>query len=160
MTVLISIPTRFNATQREAIGLDIVSRIVERTESGLDINGNPFAPYKQSYKQTLDYQIGHAGSSTVNLTLSGEMLGSISIVGHGPGFIKLGFDDSSAAQKAKWIQAPTGQKSGKQSPRKFLGINEKDLNKILAKYESSDVAFNTNATRDLSENLIRRLLGF
>jgi len=160
MTVLISIPTRFNATQREAIGLDIINRIVERTEAGLDVNGNPFAPYKQSYKQTLDYKVGHGSSSKVNLTLTGEMLGSISIVANGPGFIKLGFDDSSASEKAKWVQAPTGQKAGKQSPRKFLGINEKDLNKILTKYESSDVAFNTNATRDLSENIIRRILGF
>jgi hypothetical protein len=160
MTTLISIPTSFNATQREAIGIDIINRIVERTEAGLDVNGNPFAPYKQSYKQTLEYKIGHGNSSKVNLTLTGELLGSLSIISHGAGFIKLGFDDSSASEKAKWIQSPTGQKAGKQTPRKFLGISEKDLNKILAKYESSNVAFNTNATRELSENLIRRLLGF
>lgn len=160
MTVLINIPKNFNATQREAIGLEIVNFIVDRTEKGLDINGNAFAGYTQGYKETLEYKIGHGADSTVNLRLSGEMLGSISIINHGVGFIKLGFDDSEAAKKAKWIQSPTGQKAGKQPPRKFLGISEKDLNRILEKYKDESAAFNTNATRSLSEDLVRRILGF
>jgi hypothetical protein len=160
MTVLINIPKEFNATQREAIGLEIVNFIVDRTEKGLDINGNAFAGYTSSYKETLEYKIGHGSDSTVNLRLSGEMLGNISILGHGVGFIKIGFDDSESAKKAKWIQTPTGQKAGRQAPRKFLGITEKDLNRILERYKDSSTAFNTNATKSLAQDLVRRILGF
>ena len=160
MTLLINVPQSLNTLQREAVGLEVIEFIIDRTKNGLDINNAPFAGYKQSYKDTFEYKIGHGGDSTVNLTLTGEMLGTISIVNHGVGFVKLGFTDSEAAKRAKWIQAPSGQKAGKQSPRKFFGITQKDLNKIIAKYESSDAAFQINATRSLADNVVRRILGF
>jgi hypothetical protein len=160
MTLLINVPQALTPVQREAIGLEVINFIIERTKNGLDINNNPFADYKQSYKDTFEYKVGHGGDSTVNLTLTGEMLGTISIINHGTGFIKLGFTDSEAAKKAKWIQTPSGQKAGKQSPRRFFGISQKDLNKIVARNQSDETAFQTNATRSLSQDLVRRILGF
>jgi hypothetical protein len=160
MTLLINVPQSLTSVQREAIGLEVIEFIIDRTKNGLDVNGNPFAAYKKSYKETFEYQIGHSGDSGVNLTLTGDMLGNISIINHGVGFIKLGFDDSQAAQKAKWIQAPSGQKQGKQSPRKFFGISEKDLNKIIARNLDGNTSIQTNATRGLADNVVRRILGF
>lgn len=160
MTLLINVPQNLTALQREAIGLDVVDFIIERTKNGLDINNEPFAPYKSSYKNTFEYKIGHGGNSKVNLSLTGEMLGTISIISHGIGYIKLGFEDAEAAKKAKWIQAPSGQKSGKQPPRKFFGISEKDLNKIINRHSSENVSFQTNATRSLADNIVRKILGF
>lgn len=160
MTLLISLPQNLNSSQREAIGLDIIEFIVDRTKNGLDINNQPFAPYKKSYKETFEYKIGHGANSTVNLTLTGELLGTINIISHGVGFVKLGFNDKQAEKKAEWIQSPTGQKFGKQSPRKFFGISEKDLNKIIQKNSSGNTSIETNATKTLSENLVRKILGF
>lgn len=160
MTLTISIPVELNSLQREAIGIDVIDFIIDRTKSGVDMNNSPLASYTKGYKETFEYKIGHGSDSDVNLTLTGEMLGSMVIVSHGAGFIKLGFNDKDAAEKAQWIQSPTGQKAGKQRPRKFFGINDKDLNKIIDRHRSKTTAFSTNATRSLSENIVKRLLGF
>lgn len=160
MTLLINLPQNLNNLQREAIGLDVIDFIIERTKSGVDINHEPFADYKQSYKNTFEYKIGHGGSSDVNLTLTGEMLETITLLSHGVGFIKLGFSDADAAKKAKWISSPTGQKAGKQKPRRFFGINDKDLNKIINRHKNNDVAFQTTATQSLASNAVRKILGF
>lgn len=160
MTLLINLPSDLNVTQREAIGLDVIQFIKERTLNGLDINNNPFAPYKQSYKDTLDYKIGHGDDPKVNLKLTGEMLGTLSLISHGVGFIKLGFTDQEAAKKAKWIEAPTGQKFGKQPPRRFFGIAEKDLNKIIERYKSADAATITTEANRVADTVLRRILGF
>lgn len=160
MTLLINVPQELSSVQRQAIGLDVIQFIIERTKNGLDINNNPFAEYKQSYKNTLDYKIGHAASDKVNLTLSGEMLGTIRIISHGTGFIKLGFEDSEAAKKAQWVSSPTGQKAGKQSPRRFFGISQKDLNKIINTYKSNERALATAQTKEVADKATRKILGF
>lgn len=49
--------------------------IVERTQSGRDVDGNSFRPYTESYKRAKRKAFGSA--SPVNLTATGEMLGSI-----------------------------------------------------------------------------------
>jgi hypothetical protein len=121
---LISIPTGYGPTERKAIGQDIIRTIRRRTRSGLDVNGNLFAGYAKSYEKT----------GTVDLKLSGNMLGDLEVLSHGPGFIRIGFTDSESNDKASWIQRPTGQKAGKQSPRKFVGVSENELNNILGNY--------------------------
>ena len=159
MNLLINLPQNLNNLQREAIALDVIQFIIDRTKSGVDINNEPFADYKQSYKDTFEYKIGHGGNADVNLTLTGEMLGTITLLSHGVGYIKLGFSDAEAAKKAKWISSPTGQKAGKQKPRKFFGITDKDLNKIINRHKNNDVAFQTTATSSLAANVVRKILG-
>jgi hypothetical protein len=120
----IFIPNEFTADQREEIGEDIVFHIRQRTESGLSVNNRPFAGYSKNYEKT----------GTVDLRFSGDMMADLEVLSHGPGFIKIGFTDSSSDEKAEWIQKPTGQKAGKQPPREFVGIAAKDLNRILDRY--------------------------
>lgn len=153
---LISIPQRFNANQREAIGNAIVERIRQRTAAGLDINNEPFAPYKQSYRNTDEFQVAKSG--TVNLRLTGDMMADLEVLSHGPGFIKIGFADNSTNRKADWIESPTGQKAGKQTPRRFVGISNADLSPILARFETESVASATNARSSFISAFVRNLI--
>lgn len=123
-TKVINIPRGYSPNQREQIGNDIVSRIKERTSLGLDVNNRLFAGYSENYEK----------SGRVNLRLSGEMLSGLDVVSHGPGFIRIGFTSSDANDKAAYIQAPRGVKSGKQPVREFVGISQADLNRILRRY--------------------------
>lgn len=120
---IITIPSSFSGTQRKLIGEDIVDFIKSRTQSGLDINNSFFTGYSKNYEK----------SGLVDLTVSEQMLNNLSMLSHGPGFIKIGFNSGDANDKASWIQNPRGQKTGSPA-RKFMGIAQADLNRILARY--------------------------
>lgn len=122
MTKLIAIPTTYNKQQRETIAEAVINLIVSRTQDGLDINGRPFVNYSSQYAKEK--------GGIPDLTVSGNMLNSLTLISEGPGFIKLGFSSKSAADKAEWQSNPTGQKDSKYA-REFLGISQKDLNSIL-----------------------------
>lgn len=60
-----------------AVGQFIRQRILERTRRGLDAQGQPFAPYSAGYREQKADALGTAG--TVNLALSGHMLGAMMV---------------------------------------------------------------------------------
>lgn len=119
---IISIPTGYSGRQRKQIGDDVVRFVKRRTQSGINISGNLFAGYSKFYEK----------AGTVNLTLSEQMLNSLELLSHGPGFIRIGFGNTSANDKARWAQSPYGQTD--RPRREFVGINQSDLNRILENY--------------------------
>jgi hypothetical protein len=62
----------------EAIGRLARERIIRRTLMGMGPNGEPFAPYSESYRIQKSKELGSA--HPVNLQVSGEMLRGIQIV--------------------------------------------------------------------------------
>lgn len=120
---IINIPVGYSARQRKEIGEDIVRFIRRRTQSGIDINGNLFAPYSSGYEK----------SGRVDLTVTEQMLNSLELLSHGRGYIRIGFGNSSANNKASYAQNPRGQKASTPA-RRFVGISQADLNRILENY--------------------------
>lgn len=122
---LISIPRGYNAGQREQIGLDICNFIRQRTDDNLDAYGKRFPNYTKGYAKTIDFKIAGKSINDPDLRLSGDMLRDLRVLSHGPGFVKIGFTSGTDENdKAAWV-------SGK---RPFLGIQPKDLNRILGRY--------------------------
>ncbi len=64
-----------------AVGQLLRQRIIQRTEAGVDANGNPFAGYNPDYALTKGRELlgAEASYSPVDLTVSGEMLRAIAI---------------------------------------------------------------------------------
>lgn len=124
---VIFIPLGYSAPVRQRIGEDIIEKIKRRTSEGLDVNNKLFAGYSPNYDKT----------GTVNLKLSGDMLAGLSVLSTGDGFIRIGFDSADANDKAAYIQAPRGDKAGRQPIRTFVGISQQDLNIILERYPRS-----------------------
>lgn len=122
---IIQIPERLSGRQRREVGQAVVDFIKRRTQSGLDVNNRLFASYSPNYDKT----------GTVNLTVSEQMLNSLELLSHGKGFIRIGFGNTTANNKAGYIQAPRGQKSGS-AVREFVGISQGDLNRIIDGVES------------------------
>lgn len=60
------------------IGQQAITAIRSRTRLGRDQDGQPFAAYSPGYARAKAREYG--GSSRVNLTLSGDMLSTLSIV--------------------------------------------------------------------------------
>lgn len=120
---IIQIPDRYSGTQRKKIADEVIQFIKRRTQSGIDVNGNLFASYSKSYEKT----------GTVDLTVTEQMLNSLELLSHGKGFIRIGFGNRNANDKASWVQNPRGQKSGTE-PRLFVGISQAELNRILENF--------------------------
>ena len=135
--VTIKIPKGYGPIEREAIAEDIIDRIIKRTQSGKDVSGEKFPGYSKSYKKSLNFKIA-GKSSKVNLTLTEEMLNSIEILNSRSGSVTVGIpaDDTRNNGKAEGNQKGT---YGKKTPnprkaRKFLGLSDDELDKILKKY--------------------------
>lgn len=133
--VKIEIPPVYGPTERRAIAQDIVDFIVERSKDGRDKNNRPFAGYSKEYQESLDFKIA-GKSKSVDLTLSGDMLGALDLLAHRKGEVVVGYqkgtDENGRADGN--IRGTYGNSRPVGPARDFLGITKKDLKTILAKY--------------------------
>ena len=77
------------ALMRE-IGLLAREAILRRTERGVDVDGQPFQAYGETYAKRKDAALGATG---VNLKVSGRMLDGLTIVEVTEDSVTLGFTD-------------------------------------------------------------------
>lgn len=101
-----------------------INEVVRRTQRGLDKNDVPLAVYATTYKNSLAFQI-YGKSSSVNMTLSGEMLSSMKVVPLTNG-INLEMIDGFNNDKAHGHINGTISKNGKihLPVRDFFGLTE------------------------------------
>ena len=111
------------------IGQRIVDRIIERTESGIDMFGAAFKSYSQSYKSSLIYQIYKDGSG-VNLRLKGDMLEDIVSNVKDSSTIVISLSEPQQQKKAGGHMNGIKRGSGRVQ-RQFLGLPDGELKKIM-----------------------------
>jgi hypothetical protein len=110
---------------KEYIGQLIIERIRQRTESGVDIDGDAFKGYSKAYKESLPFK-AFGKSEDVNMTLSGDMLGLMDIIDESRNVITIGWSDETNKLKA------ANHNGGYTLPkRQFFGVNEKELRQIV-----------------------------
>lgn len=137
--VEIQIPKTYKPNEREAIAIDVVEFIRERTKRGLDKNNEKFPGYSKSYKKSIDFKVA-GKSSTVNLTLTGDMLDLLDVLNTQSGKIVVGYEKGDEINgKVEGNRLGTyGQSKSTGKKRDFLGITKKDLKTILEKYPLND----------------------
>ena len=119
------------------IALAIRKQILDNTRKGVDMDGNPFKEYSESYLNAkADYQskgkvtaAKMVRASVVNMRLSGVMLRSISVRKVANGY-EIFFADKSRAFIAYAHQ--TGK--GNLPERKFFGVSPADEKRFYAQY--------------------------
>lgn len=139
----VKIPDQYSAVEREAIAAEIISEVRQRTLKGKDFEGNNFPKYSKSYIDSVNFKAAGKSKGKINLTLSGDMLAFLDLQSNKPGEIVIGYEDGTTeAGKAEGNQIGSyGQPSGNPSKaRKFLGITQEDLERILEKYPIDDRA--------------------
>lgn len=109
-------------------GLRAIDVITERTQSGVDRNGDSFAPYSKSYKDSFVFEVYGKGSK-VDLKLSGEMLASMQVKRSGDQIAISFVDDLNAAKAHGHITGMSGRKGG--VVRDFFGINDQEADDIM-----------------------------
>jgi hypothetical protein len=126
----------FSVEEREAIAVEIIDKIRDRTKDGKDKRGNAFAPYSKEYKNSQNFSIA-GKDSKVNLTLSGDMLDSMEIISNSAGKVVIGYGpDNNEQGKAEGNILGTYGQDHKVAPKRdFLGISARELKEITDKYK-------------------------
>jgi hypothetical protein len=152
----LSIPRDFNSEERQLLARRVIAFIQKRTDKGKGIDNESFPAYSKSYTESLDFEIA-GKTKKVNLQQSGDTLASIELLSHGVGFITIGYEAGSFENdKATWLK-----RSDNGVSRKFLGITDDDLNKLIKQIESmrrKESEDNLRTRRLLNESIVQDIL--
>lgn len=115
---------------KEAIGQRIIDKMVDRTKSGVDINGKPFRKYSKKYIESPKFKAFGKSPSKVNLTLTNAMLGTLDVFSTGANEITLGWEDSVENEKAY------NHNAGDTVPqRQFFGLTNNEVKQIKNEFK-------------------------
>lgn len=110
---------------KEAVAQKALDIIQDRTESGRSWKGHKFKRYSDSYKKSDDFKAFGKSAGEVNLTLSGDMLGTMDVIDESRDKITLGWDDAEEnAKAANHVGGVTVPK------RDFFNLNKKELKQL------------------------------
>lgn len=112
-------------------GQRVVDEIVNRTrEKNIDKNGKSLGTYSKTYKDSLIFEIYKSGQQKVDLTLTGEMLESLRSNSSAYQIIVNLEGDNNRGKAQGHITGKLG-KTGRAKPRDFLGLPNKEVDKIF-----------------------------
>jgi len=112
---------------RLAIAQRVLDYIRERTEDGKDVRGNPLSgPYSKDYQESTVFKLLGKSANDINMTLTGNMLSSMDVLGDGASTFVIGFGDQ--LQRDKAYNHNVG---GTVPARKFFGIRQGDLRDLV-----------------------------
>jgi len=124
---------------KELIGQAIIDRIVERSEAGdgvkISADGSGVevklqAPYSETYADSLDFKAAGKSKDTVNMTLTGDMLGLLDIKRIKGNSITIGWNDKN--ENAKSFNHMVGDTVPQ---RLFFGVSNEELTDIKKDFE-------------------------
>lgn len=118
---------------KEAIGQAIIDKIITRTESGKAIGGKTKLkkPYSKSYQKSLDFKAAGKSKNSINMSLTGDMLGLLDIKKQSGDSITIGWKDKVENNKA------FNHNTGDTVPRReFFGLNKKEMGDIKREFKS------------------------
>lgn len=167
----IKVSPAYTEEERRAIARDLVSYIRDRTKEGKGPGGKEWGggagKYSDEYKKSLEFKIA-GKDSTVDLTLSGDMLDSMDVLSTEGNKIRIGFENGTEenARADGNIRGTYGQDRpipGKARP--FLDLTPDEVKAVLEKYPLDDPqtrGFRTavvNLTAEFSGEMISNLFG-
>lgn len=124
-------PTIQESPFKTLFGQRVVDEIVRRTrELNIDKKGKSLGTYSKEYKKSLVFQIYKEGQRKVDLTLTGEMLESLR---NNATAYTIVIDLEGENNRGKAQGHITGKygKTGRANPRDFLGLPDKEVDKIF-----------------------------
>ena len=131
----IELPPELNARDREIVLDEVTDFIRKRSARGRDKNNRAFPEYSKEYKNSLDFRNTGKTPGNVNLKLSGDMLAALDTISHRQGSGLIGYENGTE-ENDRAEGNITGSYGGKANPAKardFLGITDKDLEKVVNK---------------------------
>jgi hypothetical protein len=125
-----------NAALKRAFGQAVIDRILDRTKSGVDYEGKKFAPYSESYKNSLMFK-AFRKSSNVDMELTSEMLLSMDILSIDGNKVEIGFTSEQAAKAFGHMTGMEGHPrlEGVTPARRFFGVTDDELSGLAGEFK-------------------------
>jgi hypothetical protein len=155
----VPVSRKYSSEERKAIAQDIVDFVVNRTKKGVDKNGAPLpafsgknktGKYSTGYANSVDFRAAGKSPSKLNLMLSGDMLAAMRELKNKSTSTLLAIGYSKSDPEAGRVEGNVLGTYGQSKPvtkgRDFLGISQKDLQKILKQYPLDDEEKRTERT--------------
>lgn len=137
-----------NREFREAVGQAIVDKIVERTQSGNKLTGGKFKGYSESYKKSAQFEAFGKSPGEVDLTLTGDMLGTLDIKAQSRNALRIGWRDET--QNAKAFNHHTGDTL---PARPFFGLTDAEIKQIRDEFKDQVPQENNRGPQRLGDLL-------
>lgn len=144
----LAIPKDLDPAQRAQLADLITEHIVDRTQRGIDKNGNAFPKYSKEYIKSLDFKNAGKSAGRVDLQLSGDMLAALGLISSRNGQIIIGFQNGSRENDIAEgnILGSYGRSPNSSKARDFLGIDQIKLRELI------DNVKLTSANQDQTDN--------
>lgn len=129
----IELPDDLGPALREAIGREIVERMISNANSGVGVRKTASGVRKKQFPgYTKDYA-KFKGQENVDLVLSGDMLADLDVISHKKGSILVGFENGteSNAKAEGNITGSYGKSPNLRKARDFLGLTKSEINEIV-----------------------------
>lgn len=130
---------------KQALGQALLDKMIERTQGGTSRFGKGFRKYSKQYIESDDFKA--AGKSrTPNMTLSGDMLGTIELDTEGGNTVVLGWDDNEEAAKAHGHIVGANHLP----KRDFFGLTASDIQSVKSEFsgELKDIQSSRGSNRE------------
>ncbi len=143
-----------NSGLAQAIGQAMVDKILERTSSGVGVDGKKLkSPYSKEYSDSLEFKAFGKSKGKVNMELTGQMLGTMDILEQSRGKIKIGWSDGE--ENAKAYNHNVGDTVPK---RPFFGLNDSELKEIKSEFIDR-VREETKNLQSEKDSIINEIIG-
>lgn len=143
-----------NSGLAQAIGQAMVDKILERTSSGVGVDGKKLkSPYSKEYADSLEFKAFGKSKGKVNMELTGQMLGTMDILEQSRGNIKIGWNDD--VENAKAYNHNEGITVPK---RRFFGLNDSELKEIKSQFVDR-VREETKNLQSEKDSIINEIIG-
>ena len=123
------LPLKMPVYIKRMFARDVIKTIIERTESGVDVNGRSFARYSEAYKSAQIFK-DMGKNDNVNLRLFGDMKEALTFHVNVAG-VEISFADMQEAAKAHGHNFG----GGNLPRREWLWLSQDEETKLLAQYE-------------------------
>lgn len=126
------VPLTGNESLKQVIGQALIDKIISRTESGKDVNGKPFKKYSKEYIESDEFKAFDKSPGEINMTLTGQMLGTLDVLQTAGSKVKIGWADDT--ENAKAYNHNVGDTI--KNKRAFFGVTKADLNEIKKEFKA------------------------
>jgi hypothetical protein len=118
----------------EEIGQDIVDFIQERAINGQGIGGKELrSPYSKSYSTSGEFIAAGKDENEVNMTLTGDMIESISVIDFRDNVLTVGIEGPQAPKAHGHMTGKNG--TVPKMKREFFGLSKAEIEEITDRYQ-------------------------
>ena len=157
----IELPEGYTGSTAREIGEELINFVIDRSKDGKGKDGKSFPKYSKTYIDSIEFQLAGKSADEIDLTLSSELLDSMTVLEATGKKIKIGFEEGDSRNNGVAegnIIGSYGQSSGNsRKARNFLDLSSNEVSRILDKFapeKQKEETSNRKAIRERASQIV------